>query len=48
MGMPVPKVVTNALPAWKPIFDRYGNELYCLAEVPKNNPELAKRVVGRF
>jgi 5-methylcytosine-specific restriction protein B len=48
MGMPVPKVVTDQLLAWKPIFDRYGNELYCLAEVPKNNPGLAKRVVQAF
>lgn len=48
MGMPVPKVVTDLFPAWKPIFDRYSNELYCLAEVPKDNPELAKRVVQAF
>lgn len=48
MGVPVPKVISDLLPAWRPVFDRYGNELYCLAEVPKDKPELAKRVVQAF
>lgn len=48
MGVPVPKVITDQLPVWKSVFDRYSNELYCLAEVPKDNPDLAKKVVQAF
>jgi 5-methylcytosine-specific restriction protein B len=48
IGVPVPELVTKELPAWKSVFDRYSNELYCLAQVPKDNPALAKKVVQGF
>jgi 5-methylcytosine-specific restriction protein B len=48
IGVPVPSIITDDLPAWKSVFQRYSNELYCLAEVPKNNPALARKVVQAF
>jgi|OpeIllAssembly_1097287.scaffolds.fasta_scaffold00549_1 5-methylcytosine-specific restriction protein B len=48
VGVPVPDLVTRRLPAWKSVFDRYGNELYCLAQVPKDDPDQARAVVQAF
>jgi 5-methylcytosine-specific restriction enzyme B len=48
IGMPVPEAVAHQLPAWGPVFKRYGNELYCLAAVPKNDPEKARLIVQGF
>lgn len=48
IGVPVPSLITDTLPAWKSVFQRYSNELYCLAEVPQNNPVLARKVVQAF
>jgi 5-methylcytosine-specific restriction protein B len=45
MGVPVPDVVARLLPAWEPVFKRYGNELYCLAVVPRDDPHKARLVV---
>jgi 5-methylcytosine-specific restriction protein B len=45
VGVPVPDLVTRKLAAWKSVFDRYSNELYCLAPVPKDDPEKARAVV---
>jgi 5-methylcytosine-specific restriction protein B len=48
VGVPVPELVTKELPAFKSVFDRYSNELYCLAQVPKGDPEKARQVVQAF
>ena len=48
IGVPVPEAVTKLLPAWKPVFNRYGNELYCLAVVPKDDPAKARMIVQGF
>lgn len=48
VGISIPSVVSGALPAWGPVFKRYGSELYCLATVPKERPELARTVVRSF
>lgn len=48
VGVPVPDVITKGLPAWKSVFDRYSNELYCLALVPKEDPAKARAVVQAF
>jgi 5-methylcytosine-specific restriction protein B len=48
VGVPVPDLVTRKLPAWRSVFDRYSNELYCLAPVPKDNPDKARAVVQAF
>lgn len=48
IGVPVPPTITQKLPSWKHVFDKYGNELYCLATVPKNNPAKARLVVQAF
>jgi len=48
IGVPVPSLITDTLTSWKPVFQRYSNELYCLAEVPKNNPALARKIVQAF
>ena len=48
VGVPVPEVVTRELPAFKSVFDRYSNELYCLAQVPRGEPEKARKVVQAF
>jgi 5-methylcytosine-specific restriction protein B len=47
-GAPVPEAVSRLLSPWSHVFKRYGNELYCLAKVPNNNPELARVVVQAF
>ena len=48
IGVPVPAIVSQKLPAWKNVFERYGNELYCLAVVPKDDPVKARLVVQAF
>lgn len=48
IGVPVPDLITKQLPAWEPVFKRYGNELYCLAVVPKDDPAKARVVVQAF
>ena len=48
IGVPVPEIVTRALPAWASVFKRYGSEHYCLAAVPRDNPALARTVVQAF
>ena len=48
IGVPVPSIVTEKLPAWKSVFERYGTELYCLAVVPKDDPAKARMVVQAF
>lgn len=48
IGVPVPSIVTEKLPSWKSVFERYGTELYCLAVVPKNDPAKARMVVQAF
>jgi 5-methylcytosine-specific restriction protein B len=48
IGEPVPAIITRQLPAWEPVFKRYSNELYCLAVVPKDSPEMARTVVQAF
>jgi len=48
IGVPVPSLVTEKLPAWKSVFERYGKELYCLALVPKGDPAKARLVVQAF
>ena len=48
IGVPVPSLITDSLPSWKSVFQRYSNELYCLAEVPKNNLALARKIVQAF
>ena len=48
IGVPVPDSIARQLPAWEPVFKRYGAELYCLAVVPKNDPALARLIVQAF
>jgi 5-methylcytosine-specific restriction protein B len=48
VGVPVPEVIAKELPAFKPVFDRYSNELYCLALVPHGDPAKARKVVQAF
>lgn len=48
VGVPVPDFIASQLPAWDSVFKRYGNELYCLALVPKGDPEKARKVVQAF
>lgn len=48
IGVPVPDLITKQLPAWETVFKRYGNELYCLAVVPKDNPLQARLIVRAF
>jgi 5-methylcytosine-specific restriction protein B len=48
IGVPVPELVTRQLPEWEPVFKRYGSELYCLAVVPKDDPDKARMVVQAF
>ncbi len=48
VGVPVPELITKQLPAWESVFKRYSNELYCLAKVPANDPEKARKVVQAF
>lgn len=48
VGIPIPSLVSGALPAWRPVLKRYGSELYCLATVAKGRPELARTVVRSF
>ena len=48
IGVPVPDFIVQDFPAWKPVFDRYSKELYCLAQVPKDNPKKAREVVQAF
>jgi 5-methylcytosine-specific restriction protein B len=48
VGVPVPDVVTRQLQAWESVFKRYSNELYCLAVVPRKDPQRAKAVVQAF
>ncbi|MBF0256930.1 MAG: AAA family ATPase [Gammaproteobacteria bacterium] len=48
IGEPVPSLITRQLPAWDAALKRYGNELYCLAVVPKDNAEIASLVVQAF
>jgi 5-methylcytosine-specific restriction protein B len=48
IGVPVPDLITKQLPAWAPVFKRYGTELYCLAVVPKDDPEKARVIVQAF
>lgn len=47
-GAPVPEAVSRRLSPWAHVFKRYGNELYCLAKVPNDNPGLARIVVQAF
>ncbi|MEZ5660907.1 MAG: AAA family ATPase [Burkholderiaceae bacterium] len=48
LGDPVPELVASRLGAWMPVFKRYGNELYCTAPVPRNDPALSRHVVQAF
>lgn len=48
IGVPVPDLITKQLPAWESVFKRYGNELYCLATVPKDDPVKARQIVQAF
>jgi 5-methylcytosine-specific restriction protein B len=48
VGVPVPDLITKQLSAWDSVFKRYGNELYCLATVPKDDPAKARQVVQAF
>lgn len=48
IGVPVPDLVTKNLPQWEYVFRRYGNELYCLTSVPKDNPSKARQIVQAF
>jgi 5-methylcytosine-specific restriction protein B len=45
---PVPESVARALGAWANVFKRYGNEMYCLAGVPKDDSATARKIVGAF
>ena len=48
IGVPVPDSITRQLYPWDSVFKRYGAELYCLAVVPKDNPQLARLIVQAF
>jgi 5-methylcytosine-specific restriction protein B len=48
LGVPVPHFVSRRLPDFKKSLERYGNELYAIAEVPRNNPERARFVTQAF
>jgi 5-methylcytosine-specific restriction enzyme B len=48
IGVPVPDLVTKQLAPWDSVFKRYGNELYCLAVVPKDDPAKARMIVQAF
>ncbi|HEY7885648.1 MAG TPA: hypothetical protein VIC08_11965, partial [Cellvibrionaceae bacterium] len=48
IGEPVPSLITRQLPAWEPVFKKYGNELYCLAVVPKKDISKAEMIVRAF
>jgi 5-methylcytosine-specific restriction enzyme B len=48
IGVSVPESIAKQLPAWEPVFRRYGNELYCLAVVPKDDPAKARLIVQGF
>ncbi len=48
IGEPVPTVITRQLQAWNSVFKRYSNELYCLAVVPKDSPDMARTIVQAF
>jgi len=48
IGVPVPDLISKQFAAWEAVFKRYGNELYCLTSVPKDNPEKARQIVQAF
>jgi 5-methylcytosine-specific restriction enzyme B len=48
IGVPVPELITKQLGPWEPVFKRYGNELYCLAVVPQDDPTAARVIVQAF
>jgi 5-methylcytosine-specific restriction protein B len=48
LGSVVPKSVRDRFPGFEGVFNRYGREMYCNAVVPRDNPELARRVVQAF
>lgn len=48
IGVPVPDIIVKQLPSWESVFRRYGNELYCLAVVPKGEPDKARLIVQSF
>lgn len=48
IGVPVPDLITKHLLEWETVFKRYGNELYCIAIIPKDDPAKARQVVQAF
>lgn len=47
LGVPIPKVAQERFPGFEKVFARYGNELYCVARVPKDS-DPAREVVQAF
>ena len=48
LGVTVPKTTVERFPGFDKALKRYGREMYCMASVPSNNPELAREVVQAF
>lgn len=48
LGVPVPHFVRRRLPNFKKALERYGNELYAVAEVPRDDFDVARFVVQAF
>lgn len=47
LSLDIPKTVQERFPGYQSVFSRYGREIYCAAQVPKE-PAAAKRVVQAF
>jgi 5-methylcytosine-specific restriction enzyme B len=48
LGATVPKATLERFPGFEKALKRYGHEIYCMALVPPNQPELARTVVQAF
>ncbi len=48
LGVKIPKSTCKRFPDFTRAFKRYSTEMYCIAEVPRDNPELAYKVVQAF
>jgi 5-methylcytosine-specific restriction protein B len=48
LGINEPQTSLERFPGFEKALKRYGHEMYCLALVPPNNPDIARRVVQTF